>query len=235
MRISESLVAIVALALAGCVSNTPNDLANIQPTEELMAAIYSPARPAEDVARDDARLPLETLTFAGVRRGQVIAQIASADGYYTRILSQAVGAEGRLYVLLDDDMDNAADAFANLEAIAGQYGNVEIIYVDSMAGNNVPEPVDIFWAAEFFPALTIGDGSRAAAALASLKPGGALYIEDTITGNLGAARDIPGMRPRSFVPGLVAVGFEEPVRSNHLVGVYSGEGTGEAFLFRRPG
>ena len=58
------------------------------------AAIADPARPKDEVAADVLRLPAETIAFAGVRPGMVVAELGSGGGYYTRLLAKAVGPGG---------------------------------------------------------------------------------------------------------------------------------------------
>jgi predicted methyltransferase len=54
-------------------------------------------RPAAERDLDATRKPAEVLSFYGVKRGDKVADIYAARGYYTAILSQAVGPEGRVY------------------------------------------------------------------------------------------------------------------------------------------
>ncbi len=42
-------------------------------------------------------MPAETLAFAGVKPGQVVADLVPGDGYYTRIFSHIVGPRGHVY------------------------------------------------------------------------------------------------------------------------------------------
>ena len=219
MRISASLVAIAALALAGCVSNTPNDLANIQPTEELMAAVYSPARPAEDVARDDARLPLETLTFAGVRRGQVIAEMAPGGGYFTRILSQAVGPEGRIYALMPARFANRPGGLDTINAIAEQYGNVEVVVVEGYEGLELPELVDLVWTTENYHDFANGNVAAVNAwAFAALIPGGLYYVQDHNAPGTGltATSTLHRIDSAAVQAGVTEAGFNFEASSDHL-------------------
>ena len=66
----------------------------------LAAAIANPGRPAEDVARDADRKPAATLLFAGLAPGEKIAELLPGGGYFTRIMSKAVGANGHIYALV---------------------------------------------------------------------------------------------------------------------------------------
>lgn len=51
-------------------------------------------RPAEDAADDGRRMPLEVLAFAGLEAGMDVFEMEAGGGYYTEILSRAVGPAG---------------------------------------------------------------------------------------------------------------------------------------------
>ena len=51
-------------------------------------------RPSEDAAADARRMPLEVLAFAGLEEGMTILELEAGAGYYTEILSRALGATG---------------------------------------------------------------------------------------------------------------------------------------------
>src|SRR6478752_1700008 len=71
-------------------------------------AIADPARTADDRARDALDKPGEVLAFAGVKPGMVVADIFSAGGYYTELLADIVGSNGK--VLAINNMSYAAFA-----------------------------------------------------------------------------------------------------------------------------
>ena len=62
--------------------------------EHIKAAVAHKDRPAEDVSRDQFRKPVEVLEFIGVQPGMKVVDVNSGAGYYTEILSRAVGADG---------------------------------------------------------------------------------------------------------------------------------------------
>ena len=219
MRKSIPLTMLAALALAGCVSTTPNDLANIQPTEELMAAVYSPARPADDVARDEARLPLETVAFAGVARDQIIAEMAPGGGYYTRILSQAVGPEGRVYALMPARFANRPGGLDTINAIAEQYGNVHVVVVDDYAALSLPKQVDLVWTTENYHDFLNGDIAAVNRwARGALKPGGIFFIEDHDAPGTGtdATSTLHRVDEAAVRDIVTAAGFTLEAESDHL-------------------
>lgn len=90
------------------------------------AAVNAANRPEQDRARDATRHPAEILTFAGVEPGWTVADIGSGGGYYTRILSNAVGETGTVYA---QNYQWVVDRFPNadtaLTGIAAEHANVE--------------------------------------------------------------------------------------------------------------
>jgi len=141
------------------------------------AALAAPDRPAADTARDADRKPAEVMAFAGIRPGLKIAEIAPGGGYYTRLLSAAVGPAGYVYTF-------ATRPSPAVVAIARSAGNVSVAaapYGDPLA----PEPVDVVWTTlnyHDFKNVKVGDSDAAAltnkAAFAALKPGGIYLIND---------------------------------------------------------
>ena len=57
-------------------------------------AVANPERPDDDRARDAERKPAELLAFAGVRPGWKVVELSPGNGYFTRLLSLAVGGRG---------------------------------------------------------------------------------------------------------------------------------------------
>jgi len=65
--------------------------------QRLYFAIHAPDRPAEDRLRDFDRKPAEVLAFFGVSRGMTVLDLMAGTGYFTEMLSAAVGTEGQVY------------------------------------------------------------------------------------------------------------------------------------------
>lgn len=137
----------------------------------------SSQRPAEDKARDADRKPAELIAFAGIRPGMKIAELAPGGGYFTRLLSLAVGPKGYVYAFgsrPSPAVIGIAKATGNVAMVVGKAG-------DTLA----PEPVDVVWTTENyhdFKNAKIGDSDAAAvfnkAAFDALKPGGVYLIND---------------------------------------------------------
>lgn len=64
---------------------------------DLYDAINGNDRDPHDLLRDAARKPAEVLAFLGVEAGMSVLDVYAAGGYYTFILSKAVGPSGTVY------------------------------------------------------------------------------------------------------------------------------------------
>lgn len=92
------LVAGVALGLtlASCGDGaTPTQ--NEDWTTRYEQAINSPTRLASQKARDAGRKPLQVLQAVGIEPGDVVGEFAPGRGYYSALISQIVGEEGKIY------------------------------------------------------------------------------------------------------------------------------------------
>lgn len=71
--------------------------------QKITAAMQSDVRTAEEVARDENRLPLETLTFFGLTDDMRVLELLPGGGWYTKILAPVLRDEGELYVAIGTD------------------------------------------------------------------------------------------------------------------------------------
>ena len=182
------------------------------------ALLSSPDRPAADKVRDADRKPAELLAFAGVRPGMKVAELAPGGGYYTRILSLALGDKGYNYTI--GNRPSAA-----VEAWARTHGNVsqaKITPGEALA----PEPVDVVWTTlnyHDYKNVKI-NGTDAAAlynksAFVSLKPGGVYLINDHQTAaGAGASQTstLHRIEDKTVIQEVEAAGFKLEARSNML-------------------
>lgn len=146
--------------------------------EVIAAAVADDRRPDGDVARDPLRKPGEIVGFAGVRPGMSIAEIAPGGGYYTRILAESVGTEGKVYALMPAFFANRPGGLDGINALAAEYGNIEVVVID-YAETELPEQVDLVWTTENYHDLANGDIGVVNSWVANaLKPGGIFFVED---------------------------------------------------------
>ena len=168
---TRTWIAAAALGLAACATAAP------PPALDAAALLADPARPEADRTRDADRRPAELIAFAGVRPGDRVAELAPGGGYFTRLLTAAVGPEGRIYAI-------ATRPAPAVEEWARGHPNVSLA-VGAPGTISVPEPVDLVWTTNNYHdfknvALESGDGAAAInrAAFAALKPGGVYLIAD---------------------------------------------------------
>jgi predicted methyltransferase len=103
----RSLLTVLFTALftlSACGGSEPEAPPAAGPTTEPMAAapvdlrplLASDSRAAEDRARDAGRKPSRVIEFLGIKPGMRVLDIIAAGGYYTEVLSLAVGPEGQV-------------------------------------------------------------------------------------------------------------------------------------------
>lgn len=176
------------------------------------------SRAPEDSARDADRKPAGVMAFAGVRPGAKIAELAPGGGYYTRLLSLAVGTKGHVYAV-------SGRPIPAVEAWAAQHPQVTVSVIK--AGDALSaEPVDIVWTTlnyHDFKNAKVGDTNAAAlynqAAFKALKPGGVYLINDHAAA-VGAPADVTSTLHRieesTVVKDVEAAGFKLDARSTLL-------------------
>ncbi len=84
---------LIALGAAASLLGTSTAMA--ASSAELVAnALAHGDRPSADAADDARRMPLEVLAFAGIEEGMTILEMEAGGGWYTEIMSRAVGSDG---------------------------------------------------------------------------------------------------------------------------------------------
>ncbi|MEY4250583.1 MAG: hypothetical protein RJA87_2216 [Pseudomonadota bacterium] len=187
IRFGLSLVAIATLASA------PVAAAPAKPSKDaaLIEAVSRTTRPAQDVARDGARRPLESLTFWGLQPGQTVLEIIPGGGYWTEILAPYAKATGGRYIvgLADISSPTVSEAarkgradFLAKYSDESLYGKVEPTNYGATSGPFAPAgTVDLFLTTRNIHNLIWSPGRLDKTlndAFAALKPGGILAIEE---------------------------------------------------------
>jgi predicted methyltransferase len=151
----------------------------------MRTALAAPERAAENKARDAGRKPIETVEFLGIETGDTVIDMVAAAGWFTEVLSAAVGPTGKVYsqnppFLVQADAEQALHA---------RLGNVEAVHVPlnqtSLAGT-----VDAALTAQNLHDLYNGFGGNPGSEQAAvdflkaiydvLKPGGVLGVIDHV-------------------------------------------------------
>lgn len=224
------------------------------PAASIVAAISDTSRPTEDVARDANRKPAATLTFAGVKPGDKVADYIANSGYFTRLLAGVVGLKGHVYSVELNEIvkdGNGAKGFMGLKEWAQGRTNVTLETKDSTSTPSFPEKLDLFWITlnyhdlhdKFLGPVDIAVFNKAV--FAALKPGGVYMILDHVAA-AGAPGDVTEKLHR-IDPAVVrqeveAAGFrfdgESPILANpndpHTAAMWdkSVKGRTDQFLYR---
>lgn len=177
---------LILAAVAAVLVAAPMSAMALQSNDLIAAAVANEARPAEDRERDALRKPAETLEWAGVKPGMQIMDLVPGGGYFTRILSRAVGAGGHVYAMQPTEAVTAFPQYREMiEKMAAEpgYDNVSVLF-QPVAGFDAGQPLDmVFTALNYhdFHADFMGDADGPqvnAAVFAALKPGGLYIITD---------------------------------------------------------
>jgi len=166
---TRNLWTAATAALVRCVAG-----AEAAPPANVTAALTAPSRSDADKARDAARKPAEMLEFSGVKPGDKVGELLPGGGYFTRLLSAAVGPNGKVYA--------AAPANDLEKAKAAAKGNVEVVAL-TPTSLGFPEPVDLIFTAQNYHDFHLKRLNLDVAAVNkrlydALKPGGTLLIID---------------------------------------------------------
>lgn len=178
---AKACIAMTALGLVFIAGSAGSAVAA---AADLAAAVADPHRPDADRARDAARKPAEVLAFAGVKRGDKVLELLPGHGYFTRVISVAVGPAGHVYAVAPaTNPENGKPANPNPVAGDPAYGNVTGVAMAFGKLVSAPEPVDLIFTAQNYHDLHLSRFELDIAALdkdlyAALKPGGLLIVED---------------------------------------------------------
>jgi predicted methyltransferase len=142
-------------------------------------AIRSGAREDQYIELDRGRHPREVLAFAGAGPGMTVLEWRGALGYYTELLSRAVGPRGKVYVT----------GIVN-QSMVGRLGNVEVVAEDARELHDAT--VDLVFTHLNYHDLVVQKVDRVVllgSAARVLKAGGALVVIDHAASPGSGVRD----------------------------------------------
>ena len=217
----SSLIVVISFYHAVTFA-TPHQTLNLDELNEALTSINSAP---SDLARDSIRKPIETLEFIGVRQGMTILDVYAAGGYYTYILSKAVGPTGKILsqntergrAFVEDRQDQSQGEVLDRKIVQAELKNVDQIIGDLHAISIEKESLD---AALLM--LTLHDliySSRARDLLRKLygwlKPGGSIGISDHIGLPGQDNQSLHRMEPTEAIELATKAGFS--VESSNLL------------------
>lgn len=179
IRASASAVFVAATFVSPTFSAPTTIPSNIA------AAVTNPARPEADRTRDANRKPAECLDFAGLKAGDRVGELVPGGGYFTRLLSKAVGPKGYVYAYVPSDIDEVykKHGVPIPPPADPNYPNVSYIHAP-IAKFVTPEKLDLVWTSQNYHDLhdkMFGPADVPAvnkAVFDALKPGGTFLIID---------------------------------------------------------
>lgn len=212
---SLSLLALTAFAMLAQVAHAQDEQ-----VARMRTALAAPERSAENKARDAARKPIETVQFLGIKTGDTVVDMIATGGWFTEVLSAAVGRRGKVY------MQNPAFLVQKDEpALLKRLGNVEPVHA-SLAQGGVTGKADAA-----ITALNLHDvyngyadqpaGEPAAVTFlqgiyAALKPGGVLGVIDHVGIEGQDNAKLHRMLPQQARDALTKAGFTVEAESTIL-------------------
>jgi predicted methyltransferase len=174
-----------------------------------------------EIAMYDHATLSELVRFARVEPGATVIDVYPGDGDWTRVFSDAVGAEGRVFSFVPAEILQVKnDAVDQVRALAKEpgRGNVLGVSADLVALPDVTAPADILWMHLFYhdlhTSLIRARGATAAAfnraVFEWLKPGGFYVIVDHAAAAGTGTGDTPSLHridPASVREEVEAAGF----------------------------
>lgn len=214
-RRSLPLLALVCLSgLASAVHAQDEQVARMR------AALAAPERAAENKARDAARKPIEVVQFFGIETGDTVVDMIAVGGWFTEVLSAAVGPTGKVY------MQNLPQLVQPSEApLVARLGNVQTVHT-SLAEAGVNGNADAIVTAMNLHDIYNGFGGQPGgeapavefvrSMYAALKPGGVLGVIDHVGVAGQNNTQLHRMLPQQARDVLTKAGFTIEAESNLL-------------------
>jgi predicted methyltransferase len=162
----------------------------------------------------------ELIRFSRVEAGSTVIDVYPGDGDWTRLFSDIVGPQGRVYSFVPGEVaDFKNDPVGRMRTLAKEPGraNVEAVTADLVAMPEVTQPADVLWLHLFYhdlhTALIQKKGATAAqfnrAVYERLKPGGSYVIVDHAAAGEGTSdtQSLHRIDPAAVRKEVEAAGF----------------------------
>jgi len=123
MKHALTIMAIVSIT--ALLATTAND-AKADLAEGFDEALAADERSEKNSNRDAARMPKEVLEFVGIEAGMTVLDVAAGAGWYTEVLSAAVGSQG--HVISHNSFGYGPRNDETVAAIAQRGGNITMLF-----------------------------------------------------------------------------------------------------------
>ena len=178
----------------------------------------------------DSSTQSELIRFAGIKAGATVIDVYPGDGDWTRLFSDLVGSQGRVYSFVPAEVahfkNDPVGRMRELSQEPGR-GNVEAVSANVVALADVTQPADVLWLHLFYHDLhtplmqakgaTTAEFNRAVHA--QLKPGGFYVIVDHAASAGTGTSDTSSLHridPAAVRTEVEAAGFVLEAQSNLL-------------------
>ena len=172
----------------------------------------------------------ELIRFARVDAGSTVIDVYPGDGDWTRLFSEIVGPEGRVYSYVPAEVAHFKnDPVGRMRALTKEPGreNVEAVTANLVAMREATQPADVLWLHLFYhdlhTALMQAKGATPAhfnrAVYERLKPGGSYVIVDhaaAVGAGTNDAQSLHRIDPASVRAEVEAAGFVLDAQSTML-------------------
>jgi predicted methyltransferase len=184
MKARSALLLAACWVLGGALALNAEDRG-----DALAEALARADRPTEDRARDAGRRPVDVIAFLGIEPGMTVIDLIAAGGYYTEVLSGAVGPSGRVYAQNSEYVlkirEGANDKAMTSRLAGSRLPNVERLDRELAELGLAPASVDAALTALNFHDIYNGGGQEVASRFLAtvfrvLKPGGVLGLIDHV-------------------------------------------------------
>ena len=211
--------ALLAVALVGALASIA--YAQDEQVVRMRAALAAPDRPAENKARDAERKPIESVQFFGIETGDTVVDMIAAGGWFTEVLSAAVGPSGKVYssnppFLVQQEAETALHKrLGNVVAVHGSLAEARAENVDAIV--TAQNLHDIYNGYGDQPGGEAAAVAFVNALYAALKPGGVLGVIDHVGVAGQDNKALHRMLPQQARDVLTKAGFTIEAESTLLV------------------
>jgi predicted methyltransferase len=209
VRLLIDLAAAVALlASSAAVHAAPANVA---------AAVAAKSRPADSVALDAGRRPVEMLRFFELERGDRALDVFAGGGYYTEIMGRAVGPAGSVLAWEPINFYND-DARKSWGELRKRVPNARVLASSAADFALAPDSIDFamlhlnyhdtYWESTQYGFPRMDPAAFLARLHAGMKPGGVVAVVDHVAKPGGDVREIADKLHR-IDPAIIRRDFEQ--------------------------